>query len=285
MSKPIACTPKSLPRPRLIEGARHATKVNPANAPSRTIVTPIKEFIALMTSKYWGAGGVRLTVSFVDTQNSALRSRILSHLNAWNRDANVAFVETQAQGQVRIATTPGDGHWSYVGTDVSLIPSNEPTMNLDSFSMSTPDSEFHRVVRHEAGHTLGFIHEHMRDELVAKIVPDKAIEFYGATQGWSPDEVRAQVLTPIEEEFLQGTEADPNSIMCYQIPGLITTDGEPILGGFDIDNLDHHLCSKLYPRPEGITVTRSNGHPGGTLVFLPDTDPKYIAEVLAATCK
>jgi hypothetical protein len=28
-------------------------------------------------------------------------------------------------------------------------------MNLDSFTTSTPDSEFYRVVRHETGHTLG----------------------------------------------------------------------------------------------------------------------------------
>ena len=40
-------------------------------------------------------------------------------------------------------------------------------MNLEAFTMQTPDSEFHRVVRHEAGHTLGFPHEHMRKAIVA----------------------------------------------------------------------------------------------------------------------
>ncbi len=35
--------------------------------------------------------------------------------------------------------------------------------------MQTPESEYHRVVRHETGHTLGFPHEHMRKELVEKI--------------------------------------------------------------------------------------------------------------------
>jgi hypothetical protein len=46
---------------------------------------------------------------------------------------------------------------------------NEPTMTLEAFTMNMPESEFHRVVRHETGHTMGFPHEHMRRELVDKI--------------------------------------------------------------------------------------------------------------------
>jgi hypothetical protein len=52
-------------------------------------------------------------------------------------------------------------------------------MNLDSFTMQMPESEFHRVIRHETGHTLGCPHEHMRRELVDRIDEEKAIEFFG----------------------------------------------------------------------------------------------------------
>ncbi len=95
-------------------------------------------------------------------------------------------------------------------------------MNLEAFTMTTLESEFHRVVRHETGHTLGFPHEHMRKALVAKIDPAKAIAYFERTQGWSEEEVRAQVLTPIEESTLRGTAADAKSIMCYQILGELT---------------------------------------------------------------
>src|SRR5205085_9682528 len=144
----------------------------------------------------------------------------------------VIFVETGTDPQVRIARESGEngGYWSYLGTDILHIPKNEPTMNLEVFSMSTAESEYHRVVRHETGHTLGFPHEHMRKELVDKIDVDKAIAFFGDTQGWSPDEVNAQVLTPIEESSLIGTAPDQHSIMCYQIPGDLPTDGHPIIG-------------------------------------------------------
>src|SRR5258708_14601884 len=105
-------------------------------------------------------------------------------------------------------------------------------MNLESFTMNTPESEFHRGVRHETCHTIGFPHEHMRNELVQKIDREKALAYYGETQGWSREEVIQQVLTPIEASSLLGTtHADPYSIMCYQIPGTITIDGNPIVGG------------------------------------------------------
>jgi hypothetical protein len=62
--------------------------------------------------------------------------------------------------------------------------------------------------------------------------------------------VRQQVLTPIEESSLRGTpHADPNSIMCYQIPGSITKSGEPIVGGTDIDKQDYAFMAVIYPKP------------------------------------
>jgi hypothetical protein len=193
---------------------------------------------------------VHLTVGFLDGPDAVLRARIVSHMNAWGATANVAFSETAVDPRVRIARTAGDGYWSYLGTDILQIPGDAPTMNLDSFTVDTPDSEFHRVVRHETGHTMGFPHEHMRAELVARIDPAKAIEFFGATQGWDEEMVRAQVLTPIEESQILATpDPDVDSIMCYQIPGFLTRDGQPIVGGTDIDPLDADFAASIYPKP------------------------------------
>jgi len=123
-------------------------------------------------------------------------------------------------------------------------------MNLDSFTMQMPESEFHRVIRHETGHTLGCPHEHMRRELVDRIDEEKAIEFFGETQGWTPEDVCQQVLTPIEDgSLIRTAHADPNSIMCYQIPGTITKDGQPIIGGLDIDESDFQFMASIYPKP------------------------------------
>jgi len=209
------------------------------------------EHLSVLTTKYWRTKGVKLTVGFLDGVSTALAKKILQHMNAWAKTANVTFVQSAADPQVRIARVGGadGGYWSFIGTDILHITKDKPTMNLQEFSEKTPESEFHRVVRHETGHTLGFPHEHMRRELVALIDPDAAIKFYGATQGWTAEEVRQQVLTPIEDSALWGTtHSDPKSIMCYQIPGSLTKNGKPIVGGTDIDSVDYDFAAKVYPK-------------------------------------
>jgi hypothetical protein len=255
MPVPIACTPKYLPLEHWVAAAATATKINPANRPQVDMLarvlpsyTPTVEHIAAMTTKYWQSGSVSLTVSFLDISDETLRAKILSHMNAWNQSSNVNFTEADSGGQVRIATVAGSGHWSYIGTDIYSIAADQATMNLDSFTLDTPDSEYLRVVRHETGHTMGFVHEHVRQELVNLIDPQKAYDYFLQTQGWDKTMVDQQVLTPIEESSLTGTEpADENSIMCYQLPGSITKDGNPIIGGLDIDQTDYAFAAKLYP--------------------------------------
>jgi len=294
------CSIKLLPPEERIEAASTAARINPANAPAlRTlnfvapdvVITPAH--LALLTAKYWGSGGVRLTVGFLDGPAADLRARILSHMNAWAASCNVRFTETASNPQVRIARTAGDGYWSYLGTDVLHIGAGQPTMNLDSFTMNTPDSEFHRVVRHETGHTLGFPHEHMRSEIVARIDREKAITYFMQTQGWSREQVIAQVLTPLDNSALIATaHADPNSIMCYWLPATIMKDGVAVAGGTDIDTQDALFASGVYPKTlnpidaalysgtkcyffkgnQYIRVTRGNTGPG-------TVDPGYPAPI------
>jgi len=258
LSQVLVCLPKMLPRHKWLESARIAREVNPVNhAPVERLAGLMRGFaatpqrLAVVVTRYWGNAGVRLTVGFLDNPPTDLRKHILEHMNAWAKTANVTFVLSSSGPQVRIARQGGakGGYWSYVGTDILSIDANQPTMNLEAFTMKTPESEFHRVVRHETGHTLGFPHEHMRRALVKLIDRAKAIAYFKKTQGWSPTETQQQVLTPIEESSLRGTpDADPNSIMCYQIPGEITTSGKPIVGGLDIDASDYDFAGSIYPK-------------------------------------
>jgi len=260
MGEPIVCLPRMLPGDLTVPAAHTAAELNPINRPPierfplvDEQYTITEEHLAVLTTKFWQTAGVRLTVGFLDNPPADLRARILLHMNAWAKTANVQFVESSTAPQVRIARNDRPparaGFWSNLGTDILHIDDDQPTMNLEGFTMNTLESEFHRVVRHETGHTLGFPHEHLRRELVDRIDPAKAIEFFGAIQGWSPQMVRQQVLTPIEESSLFATtHADPNSIMCYQIPGSITKDGKPIFGGPDIDDLDFQFAALIYPK-------------------------------------
>ena len=265
MDELLTCTPVSLEQHLLEEANRNAIAENPRNAPhplAREAIAHHPAFagmappsaISVITNKFWRGHGVRLTVAFLDNPDNALRARILDNMNAWAKTCNVAFTETHdiAAARVRISRHggPTGGYWSYVGTDILSIRPGQPTMNLQGFTMATPESEFHRVVRHETGHTLGCPHEHMRRELIDLIDVHKAIDFFRLTQGWNEAMTRRQVLTPIEESSLLHTaHADQNSIMCYQLPGSITKSGKPILGGIDIDATDFEFMGHIYPKP------------------------------------
>ncbi len=263
----VSCSIKQLPEEDWEAAAEKAISVNPLNAPAfgqfRQAV-PGEELsparLAVLTSKYWGVAGVDLKVGFLDNPEQALRTKILSHMNAWGTFSNVRFTESNNNPQVRISRA-ADGYWSYLGTDILSIPANRATMNLQGFSMNTPDSEFFRVVRHETGHTLGFPHEHMRQEIIDQIDREKAIAYFMATQGWTRQQVIDQVLTPLSNSALIATQhADPNSIMCYVLPASITKTGNPIPGGRDIDTNDANFAALIYPPTRGSNFFTWRGH-------------------------
>jgi len=272
MSK-IVCRPRALTPEQAAKVLRRSIEINPANADEQRVLTrtPVgrrggPRRLAVLIGHKWPETGVRLTVQFLDNPSRDLRARILLHMNAWSKTTNVQFVETASVGQVRIARLDSpeelSGYWSYVGTEILGIDENEPTFNLEGFTMRTPEAEFRRVVRHEAGHTLGFEHEHMRADLIRKIDRRKALAYFDRTEGWTAQETIEQVLTPLAKKSIMGTtESDPHSVMCYQIPAEITKDGKAIPGGKDITPKDYEFAAKIYPVPKPARDTVAAGQP------------------------
>jgi hypothetical protein len=260
----IFCVPKSLPRSAQAAATRRAVQVNPDNA-RRVVMRAAPRRggprrIVVVKQLKWPSSGVRLSVQFLDAPPADLRKRILQHMNAWSKTANVKFTETHGTGEVRISRSDDPklaGYWSYLGTEILGIKEGRPTMNLEGFTMEETESEFRRVVRHEAGHTLGFDHEHMRTDVVDRIDEEKAYRYFRATNGWSRADVDAQVLTPLDQISIMGTaESDPHSIMCYQLPGSIMKDRKPVPGGLDINKIDAKFCASLYPKRRARSTRR-----------------------------
>jgi hypothetical protein len=283
----IPCILKSLPEEQLVAAAEHAIQVNPVNRPkfptglSGTIGDAVRSLvdhplaIAVLTSKYFGPAGVHLTVTFAERTAPELAKKIVAYANRWGRTANVEFKLIDASnwhdGDVRISRGRG-GYWSYLGTDIRSIPRNQQTMNLQGFSLSTPESEYDRVVCHETGHCAGCPHEHMRPALVALLDSSKTIAYFERTQGWSAQEIRAQVLTPLSEDSLMGTPADQDSIMAYQLPGSITKNGKPIRGGTRINDTDAAFMAKIYPKLPGNVLLQPLEGTGGRFRYVIESD-------------
>src|SRR5688500_16042929 len=80
----LVCTPKRLPKELIEKAATHACSINPLNfAPVHRLTRIMPGFssdrmkLAVVTTKYWGVKGVRLSVAFLDDANSTLRRLIL----------------------------------------------------------------------------------------------------------------------------------------------------------------------------------------------------------------
>jgi hypothetical protein len=235
----------------------------PCDADGSAQLTP--QYIAVVRSKWWGSTGVKLDVAFMEPAPADLKARILSHMNAWGEFCNVGFALTtnQNNAQIRI-TREQEGYWSYLGRDCLNIPINQPTMCLQAFSMSTPESEYRRVVRHETGHALGCPHEHMRQGIISRLDVQKTIVWGRQVLGWNEQMVRSQILTPLNEASLMGSpETDEQSIMTYQLPASITLDGKPILGGVDFTPTDRRYMAGIYPK-----ATQPQPSTGGVMAIL-----------------
>lgn len=242
------CVPKELPEDQQYDAAVHAVKLYPANAPMAGEYA--KSRFAALTSKWWGPGPHRFTVSFMEQQSQSFIDMVLASFNSWRTraGANVEFVWTQRDGQCRVATGLNDGYYSYLGTDNDRIPLNQHTMSLSGFTTRSSRAEWLRVPPHECGHFLGCPHEQQRKEIQDQLDREKVIALFMRTQGWSRATVIAQILTPLEERSLTGASpADPTSIMCYSFPSSVTKDGRPIPGGNDFSPLDIQYVKKLYP--------------------------------------
>jgi hypothetical protein len=135
-----------------------------------------------------------------------------------------------------------------------VVVSVEQAGTEDVYDMTVPGAECfvaNGVVVHNS---LGFAHEHMRREVVARLDRQKTIRYFAQTQGWSARDVEQQVLTPIEERALfKPTATDQDSIMCYQLPGSITIDGQPIPGGDALTESDLAYADLIYPRADSPT--------------------------------
>lgn len=266
------CFIKELPKELRIAAAQEAIRENPANKPmvqsgvmAATLFTGVEDneeelkaqFLAGLTGQLWPASGVDLTVSFMDNPPQALIDKILQIANDWGNYGNVKFRHTIRGGQVRIARSER-AYYSYLGRTILRVSSNQHTMMLGGITNNTSLAELIRVVKHEFGHTLGLVHEHLRRAVIELLDVNKTLALFRREQGWDDATIWANVLTPEEENTLTASPvADVTSIMAYFLSGAITKNGKSIPGGNDLSPIDKETIARIYPKeikpPPGIT--------------------------------
>jgi serralysin len=156
-----------------------------------------------------------LTYSFLggtDSDKSHTRKGIKKILDVV---PGLKLVEVPYRGDIRISFDPALGSWSYLGTDIFIIPKNEPTMNLGWREKD------HNVVIHEFCHALNMSHEHLRGVNWDK---EKVYKYF-ADRGWSKSMVDNNLFN-FQEAKYDVTDFDSESIMLYSLPCNLTKDGK-----------------------------------------------------------
>jgi len=253
------CSCPEPPADLRLEAAWHAACVRPENAPGLVDLAythPHDDVlppgaITLVRSKFWPVGSVLKVAFRAGNLPASPMAEILQFMNLWSKYANISFVRwSQGQTPDIVVAFDRTGFWSYIGTDCRVMAARgETTMNLEGFDTGDmPISEYYRVICHETGHALGALHEQCRPEVVKRLDPAKTYAFMEQTQGWSEEMIDQQILTPLDMtgDILASPEED-TSIMMYQFPASITTDGAPIVGGSKITARDGRWMARAYP--------------------------------------
>lgn len=74
------CTPRFLPEIELREAVAIAYSFNPSNRIDFDLVKP--GHLAILKTSYWGSGGVKLGVSYLEQVSNEFKSKFLEHANA-----------------------------------------------------------------------------------------------------------------------------------------------------------------------------------------------------------
>lgn len=247
-------------RPPVLAGKLEAAAVLAAPASSHGPRGPsIAARLAMFRHYQWPNGTV-IRIRFLggDAQQRAMVKR---HALGWIEFANLHFAfGDDRDAPVRIAFEEG-GSWSFIGTDCTRHKAG-PTMNFGWLRRDTSEAAARRVILHEFGHLLGFVHEHQNPARPFRWNREAVYRHYrGAPNHWSPAEVDHNVFRKYSRARTQFTDFDPRSIMCYPIPNEFTVGDYEVGLNYDLSEADRRFARMMYPRPAPRATTLYIGAP------------------------
>jgi Astacin (Peptidase family M12A) len=200
---------------------------------------------AILKSKKWTPGQT-ISVKFLNG-DAYLQKKVKQFACQWMIFANLKliFVEPWQNADIRINFDDSNDSNSYIGTDCKSIDQNRKTMNFGWFNSNTSDEEFRRTTVHEFGHALGLIHEHQNPSANISWNLNDLYNYYKGRL--TPQQVDDNIVKKYNSVQTNYTAYDNLSIMHYEIPASLTTNGYSASWNTSLSNTDKIFIEQMYP--------------------------------------
>lgn len=146
-----------------------------------------------------------------------------------------------ADGDIRIGLDNRKGSWSMVGVQCKQVPAEEATMNFGWLDVAT--------IIHEFCHALGMIHEHQNP--FGKGIDwnlKKVFAWANSTQGWDMYTTCENITKRYNQDIVNGSDYDPESIMLYSYPADLTNNKQATYRNVTLSEADKLWLSSIYPK-------------------------------------
>lgn len=214
-------------------------------------VSTVTQPLSGVTNLMW-APGESISVGFYSDQTFVITNKIKNYVKEWETYANIKFVfiNDVSLAKIKVGFEKDGTSWSWIGRNVEVNSSNQKTMNLGWLDDLTSETEARRIVLHEFGHALGFIHEHQASQSAIPWDKEKVYSFFGgAPNNWARSTVDLNVFNKYSQQSTNSSVYDRLSIMHYFFPPELTTDGSAFSWNTTLSATDMSFARQVYPFP------------------------------------
>lgn len=219
----------------------------------------VASFGFVLNDATWGKGA-KLKVHFMNG-SLAIKEQVETFAKLWSEPAEIDFEfgVPRAASDVRVTFTQA-GFYSRLGMEARQFP--KETMSL-GFRGDEPEAEVRRLVLHEFGHAIGFMHEHQHPEAGIDWDEAGALAFYRPLlPPMSDADIMAQLrAVPANSFRYKFFRFDPDSIMMYYIPRQAVKPGmyRPEYGknNNQLSEADAVVAASVYGPRDGVAAGRA----------------------------